>query len=412
MWTILRPLTVTKDTTCTRRLTSILASSGLHGLEFDDVSHLVWYSPEDESTPEGAERKKLVNARMQSTATAARLRLAAVQNSDAHSVAQLTAKRILTRFKMNELGFEGLRTALVDPEARVRAIATIPPAFPRILGMHTSGGFLSPRSAATALQISVPWRRAGTSGMPTTARAIFQGGVMGERSFRDVPIQNSLASQRSASAARTSRSISTLWIGPPLNNIFHLRALRMSGRFLSSLIMYVIVSAVMKHSRVRVSPRNSLAIPARADASCWNFDVTTNAAMTSPPPFCRSFCLLTYSTRARKDGQLASNSVPVALASMTMTLKSGSGATISLTFLPRLCAPNRFTLRPKQNSSPSATRSSNSRHGSPDMPAGNSFFDATSRCCPNSCVSTRQAGTAPPIASRNSFQLNWPLLPT
>src|ERR1035437_954906 len=105
----------------------ILASSGLYGLEFDDASHLVWYSPEDESTPEGAERKKLVNARMQSTATAARLRLAAVQNSDAHSVAQLTAKRILTRFKMNELG-----------EARVRAIATIPPAFPRILGMHAS----------------------------------------------------------------------------------------------------------------------------------------------------------------------------------------------------------------------------------------------------------------------------------
>jgi len=120
----------------------ILASSGLYGLEFDDATHLAWYSPEDEPTPEGAERKKLLNARTQSTATAARLRLAAVQDSDAHSVSQLHAKRVLTRFKMNELSFEGLRTALIDPEARVRAISTIPPAFPRILGMHTTGGFL------------------------------------------------------------------------------------------------------------------------------------------------------------------------------------------------------------------------------------------------------------------------------
>jgi predicted ATP-dependent endonuclease of OLD family len=43
---------------------------------------------------------------------------------------------------MNELSFEGLRTALVDPEARVRTQANIPPSFPRILGMQTTGGFL------------------------------------------------------------------------------------------------------------------------------------------------------------------------------------------------------------------------------------------------------------------------------
>jgi DNA repair ATPase RecN len=120
----------------------VLVASGLYGLEFDDSSHLVWYSVDDEPTPDGAERKKLLNARLQGTATAARFRLAAMQNSDSHSVAQLTTKRTLTRFKMNELGFEGLRTALVDPEARVRTQASIPPSFPRILGMQTQGGFL------------------------------------------------------------------------------------------------------------------------------------------------------------------------------------------------------------------------------------------------------------------------------
>ncbi|PYV79371.1 MAG: hypothetical protein DMG96_04305 [Acidobacteria bacterium] len=91
----------------------ILVSSGLYGLEFDDSSHLVWYSPDDEPTSDGSERKKLLSARHQSTATAARVRLAAVQNSDSHSVAQLAGKHTLTRFKMNELTFEGLRTALI-----------------------------------------------------------------------------------------------------------------------------------------------------------------------------------------------------------------------------------------------------------------------------------------------------------
>jgi hypothetical protein len=121
----------------------ILTSSGLFGLEFDDPAFLNWYSPEDERTPAGAERIKLYNARLQSSATAPRPRLAAVQNSDSHTLAQFTARRTLTRYKMNELGFEGLRTALIDSESRVRAVATIPPSVPRVLGMHVSGGFLA-----------------------------------------------------------------------------------------------------------------------------------------------------------------------------------------------------------------------------------------------------------------------------
>ena len=66
----------------------IILSSGLYALEVDDSVHLVWYSSSDERTSEGAERKKLVTAGSQAPATAARGPLAAVQNSDAHTMVQ------------------------------------------------------------------------------------------------------------------------------------------------------------------------------------------------------------------------------------------------------------------------------------------------------------------------------------
>jgi hypothetical protein len=114
----------------------IIRTSGLYGLEFDDQMHLPWYSYDDEPTPQGAERKKLLLARAAVPGLAPRARLAAVQNSDSHSLtafASQSASRTLTRFKMNELSFEGFRTALIDTAARVRAIAIIPPAISRVL---------------------------------------------------------------------------------------------------------------------------------------------------------------------------------------------------------------------------------------------------------------------------------------
>jgi hypothetical protein len=123
----------------------ILASPGLYGMEFDEVTHLGWYSEDDAPTPDGGERKRLLGMREKKTATAARINLAALQNTDAHDL-QGFESRIgegrFTRLKMNDLSFEAFRTALVDPEARVRAVATIPKSFPRVLGMHVTGGFL------------------------------------------------------------------------------------------------------------------------------------------------------------------------------------------------------------------------------------------------------------------------------
>src|ERR1043166_3790784 len=123
----------------------VVLSAGLYGLEFDDPTHLNWYSPSDDGTQNGIERKKIAKAREQSAPLAGRSRLAQVQGSDAHSLKDFTTGRsgkILTRFKLNELSFDAFRTALADPEARVRAVASIPRAIPRILGMHITGGCL------------------------------------------------------------------------------------------------------------------------------------------------------------------------------------------------------------------------------------------------------------------------------
>lgn len=123
----------------------IIKGSGLYGLEVDDPAKLTWYSDADEKTPEGAERIKLVKKRSQASSTQGRSVLAHVQNSDAHTLQGFKdqiAKRVLTKYKMADLSFDAFRTALIDPGARVRAQATIPATFPKILGMHVTGGFL------------------------------------------------------------------------------------------------------------------------------------------------------------------------------------------------------------------------------------------------------------------------------
>ncbi|MGA7724337.1 MAG: PHP domain-containing protein [Opitutaceae bacterium] len=123
----------------------ILTSPGLYGLECDDAAHLNWYSDTDDATDEGINRKRLAAVRISDPATMGRPVLAHLQGSDAHSLNTFVAGKPgkqLTRFKLNDLTFESFRTALVDPEARVRPMATIPRSIPRVLAMQVSGGFL------------------------------------------------------------------------------------------------------------------------------------------------------------------------------------------------------------------------------------------------------------------------------
>ena len=81
----------------------IILSSGLYGLELDDAANLIWYSDSDESTSNGAERKKLVAAR--ANMIKGRPHLAHIQGSDSHTLKEFgegRAGKLLTRFKLNE----------------------------------------------------------------------------------------------------------------------------------------------------------------------------------------------------------------------------------------------------------------------------------------------------------------------
>lgn len=119
----------------------ILGSSGLCGVEVADSTNLNWYSITDEGTPNGAERKKLLATRKEAKAA-----LAHIQSSDAHTLQdfqECARSRRLTRIKLDTLTFESLRTALADPDARVKPQADLPPGVAAILGIHVQGGFLN-----------------------------------------------------------------------------------------------------------------------------------------------------------------------------------------------------------------------------------------------------------------------------
>lgn len=123
----------------------IITSLGLYGLECDSVDALHWYSENDEPGSAGAERKKMFDARKLVQGLSARHHLAHVQGSDAHSMKQFEnhdPKKPWSRIKLAELSFNAFRVALIDPNARVRACASIPSSIPRVRGLAITGGFL------------------------------------------------------------------------------------------------------------------------------------------------------------------------------------------------------------------------------------------------------------------------------
>ncbi len=124
----------------------IITSAGLYGVECDADQHLIWYSDSDEAGSAGAERRQLLQARAASPGLRGRTHLAHMRNSDAHSMAQFQGSGIQkpwTRMKLTELTFSAVRTALVDPTARVRAKTILPRSIPRVRGMALTGGFLN-----------------------------------------------------------------------------------------------------------------------------------------------------------------------------------------------------------------------------------------------------------------------------
>lgn len=123
----------------------VIQNAGLYGIECDDPANLCWYSDTDEGSSAGAERKKIYAGRREKQALKGRHALARLQGSDSHTMAQFETgdpDKVWTRMKLADLTWSSVRTALVDPEARVRAAALVPKVMPRIRGMAVVGGFL------------------------------------------------------------------------------------------------------------------------------------------------------------------------------------------------------------------------------------------------------------------------------
>jgi len=71
----------------------IILAEGLYGLEFDDSANLKWYSPEDDGSDAAGQRRAIFGERVARSELGI-TRLAAVQDSDAHTLAEFSADRL------------------------------------------------------------------------------------------------------------------------------------------------------------------------------------------------------------------------------------------------------------------------------------------------------------------------------
>jgi len=121
-------------------LVELLCHPGLAGLEFAFEGNLGWFT----STDTNSSRQAAHLAR-QGSAIADR-GLATLMSSDAHAPAQVgrdRASRTLTRLRLDELNFTAVRNAiLLNPKARCKPEAVLPPTYPHVRRVEFIGGFL------------------------------------------------------------------------------------------------------------------------------------------------------------------------------------------------------------------------------------------------------------------------------
>lgn len=93
-----------------------------------------------------ADRKHAMKKRNQSLELPENNKLAKVMSSDAHSMnafgKNASGAERLTRFKLDELSFDGLRIALISHDSRVRLEDEVPVALPRFKKIKATGGIL------------------------------------------------------------------------------------------------------------------------------------------------------------------------------------------------------------------------------------------------------------------------------
>lgn len=125
---------------------AIVLSPNIAALEIDDLLHAQWYSANDQDDGHD-ERSKLLAGRMTKLGDPRGARLPKVLFSDAHRLEDIgrdrkTGAEKITRVKMDTPSFEALKTAFLDPDARIRLEADLPLRYPRIVATRFIGGFL------------------------------------------------------------------------------------------------------------------------------------------------------------------------------------------------------------------------------------------------------------------------------
>jgi hypothetical protein len=121
-------------------LIELLCHPGLAGLEYSFEDNLGWFT----STDADSSRRAAWVAR-QKSAVADR-GLATLMSSDAHAPGQVgrdRARRTLTRLRIDDLNFTAVRNAiLLNPKARCKPEAVLPPTYPHVQRVEFVGGFL------------------------------------------------------------------------------------------------------------------------------------------------------------------------------------------------------------------------------------------------------------------------------
>lgn len=158
----------------------IICHDALLAIEVSAASCSILYNDQDTS----AERKSAARARNERRGLGTQQVLARVVNSDAHSLNAVgrnaATNRRVTRYKMEQPSFDGLRIALHEADTRVRIEEEIPLTLPKIKGVSFEGGFLSEQSIHFSPNLTCIIGGRG-SGKSTTFSAIrLLGGKIGE----------------------------------------------------------------------------------------------------------------------------------------------------------------------------------------------------------------------------------------
>lgn len=149
----------------------IICHPALLGMEIIRSDSIVFFSDHDPD----ADRKQLGRQRIEALGLGKSQFLARVLNSDAHTLAALgrnaAGDRKVTRYKMQQVSFAGLRMALQDADARVRIEEEVPARIPMVRTLLLGGGFLADQAINFSPNLNCIIGGRGT-GKSTTFEAI------------------------------------------------------------------------------------------------------------------------------------------------------------------------------------------------------------------------------------------------